>query len=124
MCVACWLSPTPDESLSGYATYMEHDMTTVAANHGLVLPYSHDGVALNRRGDLGREVYLFWLDDMEFDGPYLVVDCAARDDYAGRLRQNRRAEVDAEKAKERGFYGVGPVPVMVLFTTPPSITPN
>ena len=67
------------------------------------------GVALDRRGDLGRTVWIEWSDG-DVDGPFLVIDCAKRKHVGGCI-----VEVDASVAKKRGFYGVDRVPVRVYF---------
>ena len=59
-----------------------------------------------------------WAADGSIVGPLPVVDCAQKAHYAKRERQGRVVEVSARVAKERGFYGVGPVPVMVWFEKP------
>src|SRR5512139_3157200 len=122
--LSTWSSPTSDPEISGLATYYRPDlMQQVAANRHMVAyepPYL-GGVALNRAGDLGRTVWLRW-EDGTTDGPYRVVDCAKRSDYL--LRRGRIVEVDAETAQRRGFYGIGPVPVTVLFCEPAAWAPN
>jgi hypothetical protein len=118
--LSTWRSPTSDAEVAGAATYYRPGvMQEVARNRGLKAydPPFLGGVALNRAGDLGRKVWLRWADGA-VEGPFLVVDCAARGDYTKRLSQKRVAEVDAETARRRGFYGVGPVPVTVLFEPP------
>src|SRR5512139_1973489 len=118
--LSTWSSPTSDPEISGLATYYRPDlMQRVAANRHMVAyepPYL-GGVALNRAGDLGRTVWLRW-EDGTVDGPYRVVDCARRIDYPLRLAQGKVVEVDAETAKRHSFYGIGPVPVTVLFGEP------
>lgn len=116
-----WTSETPGVVVSGDATYMAPkygpNLEVVAANRGLSLDDYAGGVALNRLGDLERVVWISW-GDGEVDGPYLVVDCADKDDYGTRVAKGREAEVGARVAKDRGFYGVGPVPVKVWFEHP------
>ena len=110
-----WLRPTEEEYLDGYATYMDYGvMDKVISNRGLQWP---DGVALNRAGDRGREVWLLW-GDGSISGPLKVVDCAQRDHFARKEKWGHVVEVSAELAQERGFYGVGKVPVSVLFEAP------
>ena len=113
--VSGWSQPTEARSIEGYATYYaEGLMDRVISNRGL--GYG-DGVALNRAGDLGRNVWLVW-DDGSITGPMPVVDCAQQNHYAERVNRGRVVEVSAELAMEKGFYGVGPVPVTVLFEPP------
>ena len=113
--ILLWTSMTTAPTLEGKATYYDEGiMQRVIANRGW--DYA-DGVALNRAGDLGRTVWLLW-EDGTIDGPLPVVDCAQRDHYRTREDQSRVVEVSAELAQKRGFYGVGPVPVTVLFHEP------
>lgn len=110
-----WPVPTEEPTIQGGATYYAPGlMEQVAARRGLDLEPYAGGVALNRAGDLGRQVVLQW-EDGTITGPYLVVDCARSDHYDDRLRQNYVVEVDAQTAQLRGFFGVGPVPVTVWF---------
>jgi hypothetical protein len=110
-----WPVPTAEPSIRGRSTYYAPTvMEEVTAARGLDLSPYAGGVALNRAGDLGRLVLLEWWDGA-VTGPYLVVDCARRDHYDQRESQNYVVEVDAQTAMARGFYGVGPVPVIVWF---------
>ena len=111
-----WASMTTAPAIQGEPTYYDEGiMQRVIANRGLTWA---DGVALNRAGDLGRTIWLLWPDGT-VDGPLPVVDCAQRGEhYRTRERQNRVVEVSAKLAQQRGFYGVGPVPVTVLFSEP------
>jgi len=113
--LAGWSQPTEADALEGYATYMSPGvMDTVISNRGF--GYA-DGIALNGAGDMGRNVWLVWKDGT-ITGPLPVVDCAQENHYLDRERQGRVAEVSAELAQEKNFYGVGPVPVTVLFEAP------
>lgn len=108
-----WSSRSPD-TLHGRATYYSPGkMAQVARYRGMDLTYYQGGVALNRRGDLGRVVWLEF--DGAIEGPFLVVDCARRQHYKARLRAGYVVEVDAETALRHDFYGVGPIPVKVFF---------
>lgn len=110
-----WDTPTPAAHVDGMATYYAPGLLARVAAYRGVDTSAHAGiVALNRAGDLGRTVWLQWADGAA-EGPFLSVDCARRGDYALRLQQNRVVEVDATVARQRGFYGVGPVPVRVWF---------
>ena len=115
-----WSSTSPS-NLEGRATYYSPGlMRQVAENRGMDLSGYLGGVALNRKGDLGRVVWLEWDDAVE--GPYLVVDCAKRRHYKVREWKNYVVEVDAFTAKRHGFYRVGPHPVKVYFDDAVSCT--
>jgi len=108
-----WGSRSP-QNLEGRATYYAPGlMETVAANRGYDLDGYLGGVALNRKGDLGRAVWLEW--DNAVEGPFLVVDCAQERHYHLREEQNRVVEVDAATARRHWGYGVGPAPVKGYF---------
>jgi NAD(P)-dependent dehydrogenase (short-subunit alcohol dehydrogenase family) len=93
-------------------------MKTAAANQGFTITDKYvDGVALNRKGDKGRDVWILWPSGV-VDGPYLSVDCAAAHHYQRRVDQGRIIEVSAVEADRHGFYGVGPVRVTVFFFDP------
>jgi len=112
---ADWTIPTPSD-LAGKATYYAPGlMREVAENRDLNVE-GFGAVALNRAGDLGRVIWLDWGEGPE--GPYLSVDCAQEAHYQDRIAAGRAVEVSAREAKRRGFYGVGPVPVKVLFRLP------
>ena len=113
--LAGWSEPTPDPAVEGLSTYYAPGlMAQVIENRGL--DYA-DGVALNACGDLNRPVWLLW-PDSSVDGPLPVVDCAQEAHYQDRIDQGRVVEVSARLARERGFYGVGPASVTVLFDAP------
>lgn len=119
---AIWADPTPQDEIEGRATYYAPGlMAQVAINRSMDLDGHLAGVALNRSGDLGRTVWIQW-DDGAIDGPFLVVDCAQQGAHFERREwQGYVVEVPAWVARMRGFYGVGPAPVTVLFDPPPSV---
>src|SRR5690606_6463189 len=77
-------------------------------------------VALLRAGDLNRRVWLQWADGI-IEGPYLVVDVAARQHIAHLLARNWVVDVDYRTAMRRGI--VNPVPVTVLAAPSDGIQP-
>lgn len=94
-----WRRPTSASTITGdLSYYAAGKMATAAARRGLSLAGYVGGVALMRRGDLGRVVWLKvagpdpgeWL---PWAGPFLVVDCAGRLHYAGLVKRERAAEV-------------------------------
>ena len=102
------------QNLEGQATYYSHGlMERVAENRGMDLTGYMGGIALNRKGDLGRVVWLEWGSVTE--GPFLTVDCARKGHFQAREDDGRVVEVDAQTAQRHGFFGVGPVPVKVIF---------
>ena len=110
-----WLLPSvgPVYGLTTY--YADGLIQEVAANRHMDLAGYLNGVALNRRGDLGRAV---WLEhDGQFYGPMLAVDCSALEDYPERLRQGYVAEIPYRLAQEWSM--AGPVPVTVHFRRVP-----
>lgn len=111
-----WEEKTPTDILMGEATYYNDGvMRQTILNKGLSLS---DGVALNRKGDIGRTVWLQW-GDGSVTGPLQVVDCAQRiGHYEKRERQGRVVDVSAALAKAQGFYKWGPILVMVWFKQP------
>jgi hypothetical protein len=118
MWAALWTIPTSEPSIAGWTTYYAPDvMEQVAANRGMDLTGYAGGVALNRRGDLGRKIWIRW-GDGTVEGPFLVVDCAARQDYPARETAGLVLEVDAQTARRSRFFGIGPVPVVVHFVYP------
>ena len=118
--VIMWSSMS-SRNLEGQATYYSPGlMEKVAENRGMDLSGYMGGVALNRKGDLGRVVWLDWGGVTE--GPFLVVDCAQKAHYRVREKQFRVVEVSAEIAQKHGFYGVGPHPVTVWFYNTVSCT--
>ena len=114
-----WGAASPHgEVLVGTATYQDYGvMDGVLEYRGSSLPPIR-GLALNRSGDRGRWAWVQWADG-SIDGPLLVVDCVQRDRFLLRESWGVVAEVSAELAAHRGFYGVGPVPVVVWLDEPP-----
>ena len=111
-----WMRPTTETVLEGTATHMDPGLIReVAFNRGMSLMGYIDAVALNRRGDIGKEVYLQRVLDGSVVGPLLVVDCVDFKDYARREGQGKVAETSAMLARLWDFYYVGPEPVRVFF---------
>lgn len=107
-----WSSPTQAPVISGEATfYAPGVMATVARNRGVSLDGRVGGVALNRKGDLGRDV---WLEvNGRMYGPFLVIDCAQQGHYKDRERLGRVVEVSGRQARKWGMRG--PIKVKVWF---------
>ena len=98
--------------MQGMATYYAPGlMREVAEYRGMDAPLL---VALNRKGDLGRTV---WVRKGGVVYEALVVDCAQEGHFADREVQGRVLEVPYWLAMEWGMRG--PVPVSVHFRRPP-----
>ena len=72
-------------------------------------------VALLRAGDLNRKVWLQW-DDGTVEGPFLVIDVAARHHVPSLLARSWVVDVDYPTAMRRGMNQ--PIPVTVLAAPP------
>jgi hypothetical protein len=68
-------------------------------------------VALLRKGDLGRHVYLRWADGT-VEGPFLVIDVAARHHIGLLLARGWAVDLDYQTAMRHSM--AGPVPVTIL----------
>lgn len=122
-----WETPTPNPYLDGLATYMNPGvMEQTAANRALIdnpddLPLwlTSEGlvcaVALNRRADLGRIVWLRRPGGPTL-GPCLSIDCAALPHLQRRIDQERVVEVGWRIAEHWGMER--PIPIRVLFHNP------
>lgn len=119
-----WTSPTVDAEIHGRATYMNPGrMQETLRNRGIEVPPGFIPVALNRKGDLGRKVWVQWPPDDDHPqgqiNQALVVDCAQAQHFNARERQRLIVEVSAEVAGEHDFYLLGPMGgVTVLFANP------
>lgn len=72
-------------------------------------------VALLRAGDLDRKVWI-QLENGEVDGPFQVLDVAARHHIPSLLARNWVVDVDYDTAMRWGMRG--PVPVTILGAPP------
>jgi hypothetical protein len=70
---------------------------------------------------LGERAYLRVPDRADLIGPLLIVDCAARQDYARLQRRGLIAEVDAPLARELGMWRRGPLYGADLYIGEPQI---
>lgn len=69
------LVPYPQHAVGRAAVYYDGIMALVAQNRGLSLKGYKGGVALESCAEVGRAV---WLRFVDWEGPFLVVDCGAR----------------------------------------------
>lgn len=111
-----WQEATPGPYIDGLATfYAPGVMEQVAANRGMDLGSYAGGVALNRAGDLNRDVWIEY--EGRIHGPYRMVDCARRGhDYQKREREGYVIEVSFQQG--RAWHMAGPVNVRVWFVEP------
>ncbi|MGC8782127.1 MAG: hypothetical protein ACP5UQ_14795, partial [Anaerolineae bacterium] len=91
-------TPLPQTGLATfYAPGMMEHVLAVRASHGQVLHCDEcvGTVALLRAGDIGRKV---WLQPPggEMVGPFLVIDCAQREDVAALVERNWVVDVSYE----------------------------
>lgn len=113
-----WAEPTPGRAVSGEASYYAPGiMAAVANRRGLDLAGYRGGVAMMRRGDIGREVWILAEGSEEWAGPFLVVDCAQRIHYPGLVDRGRVIELDRADWRVLGLPD-GPAPVVVSFVGP------
>ena len=101
----------------GFATYADVGVfENTMRVRGIVPITGTVPIALNAKGDLGRDVWLRWpsgrIDKAQ------VVDCAQEGHYQARLDNLFVVEVPAEIAKREGFYAWGPWPVEVWYKFP------
>jgi hypothetical protein len=111
-------SPLP---VRGRAMYYNPGIMTEVLSYRLQLKQVEDCgncvgyVALLRAGDLNRRVWLQW-NDGTVEGPFLVIDVAARHHVPSLLARNWVVDVDYQTAMRRGMNQ--PIPVTVLAAPP------
>lgn len=115
--VATWAEPTAQGALVGDAAFYGpgHNMAEIAERRGLSLEGMAGGVALMRRGDLGRVVWI-WIRG-RWRGPFRVVDCSQRGHYAMNLARGRAVDLGWATWQALGLPA-DLVPVVVRFTDP------
>jgi len=122
-----WDQPTPGVSIDGKATYYSARLLEeVASNRGMELGDHIGFAAMNRKGDLGKVIYVEYLGkDKELYGkiigPLLVVDVAQEGaHYEEREGKNLIVELSFEQAMEWNMKG--PIPVRVYLENPFPVT--
>jgi hypothetical protein len=117
-----WSTPTHADRIEGAATFMSQGrMEQVVANRHITLDGYVGAVALNRQGDLYRDVWI--QHDGTISGPYLVVDCAqAGQDFEVREAQHRILEVGWDLAQ--AWHMRGPHDVTVWLVEPSTASPE
>jgi hypothetical protein len=114
-----WLSPTEEIELEGTAK-IHNWIADTAEYRGYDLDGYAGGVALMAYGDLGREVWVAV--DGDWHGPFLSVDCAARDHYDGRMEKGDVIEI-SRRWWEKLELPLDLVEVRVRFAPPPLLIP-
>ncbi len=101
-------------AFSGAMTsYAEGVMERVASKRGYGLGGYRGGVALMGCGDIGAKVYIR-RPGFDWDGPFLVVDCSARQGvYHNIMVKGLAVEVDYQTAKRYGSFTLPWVDVRV-----------
>ena len=79
-----WFTPAPYFSYGNAVFYAPNVMEGTARHRGFSLDGYLDGVAMLSPADIGRTVWLR-RPGHEWEGPYLVVDCARRGDMYGTI---------------------------------------
>ena len=98
-----WFMPAPIWSEGKAVYYAPGVMEATAAYRDLDLTGYMDGVAMASPADIGRDVWLK-LPDGEWEGPYLVVDCAKRGDiYPITVGRGEVVEVGFRTAERWGM---------------------
>lgn len=114
-----WETPTTAVTLTGRASYYRPGlMRSVQHYRGIELEPGQVCVALNRKGDLGRDV---WIGHRGAWYRAVSCDCAQKGHYPARLAGGYVVEVPFWLAEDWGMAGVGPVDVEVRFTEPERI---
>jgi len=109
-------SPSGSFPRSGRAMYYNPGIMAqvlsfrMQSNHVSTCPECVGYVALLNRSDLNRKVWIEW-DDGDIEGPFLVIDCAAKQHVESLLSRNWVVDVDYATAMRRGMYN--PLPVTV-----------
>lgn len=95
--VESWFAVAPDLTRGAVVYYSPGLMEATARWRGLNLEGYIGGVALPACADIGAEV---WIKDQDWEGPFLVVDCARRSDIYGVIvHRNEAVEVDYRTAQ-------------------------
>jgi hypothetical protein len=90
-----WYTPAPDHIVGKAVFYAPYMMRATAEYRGLDLDGYLDGVSLMSPADIGQTVWIKRPGE-EWEGPFLVVDCARRSDMYGVIVHN-------EEVVEVGF---------------------
>ena len=98
------LEPQPIYTSGVAVFYAPGVMESVSRYRKMPLDDYVDGVALMSCADIGQKVWIKQLEVGEWEGPFLVIDCAARHDYYGVTIFNQEVvEVGFETAVRWGM---------------------
>ena len=96
--IETWFTPAPDHFSGRVVYYDQGVMEATATWRGLSLDGYVDGVALMSPADIGHRVWIKF--DGNWEGPFLVVDCARRGDmYPVIMHREEAVEVGWETAQ-------------------------
>lgn len=114
--IETWFTPAPDHFSGRVVFYNQGAMEATAAWRGLSLDGHLDGVALMSPADIGHKVWIKF--DGEWEGPFLVVDCARRGDmYPVIMHREEAVEVGWETAQRWNLKP--PYPIIEISKTQP-----
>ena len=108
-----WLKPSPPIISGALSSYDRGVMESVAGYREMSLSGFKDGVALMSCADIGK---VAWIQrpGHNWDGPFLVVDCSAREDmYVNTVIKGLVGEIGYKTAQEWGSRSWGYVRVSV-----------
>ena len=101
----------------GVATYYNPGVMDIVVRNrttwGQLKPdVSRPFVALMDCSLIGHKVWIWWVKERVFEGPFIVADCAARKDIPALKRKRFAVDVEWRIARKHGMKG--PVPVRVF----------
>lgn len=102
-----WMRGHPQYSYGAAVWYAPHVMEGTARARGLSLDGFLDGVSLMSPSDIGKTVWIRF-PGQEWDGPYLVVDCAQINHHFAAVYYNKEViELGWETALKYNMVGPG-----------------
>lgn len=103
-----WMIPHPTHSVGRAVWYAPGVMRSTALARGYSLDGYVDGVSLLSPSDVGETVWMRQSGDVEWEGPYLVVDCAQINHHFAAAYYNKETvEVGWDTALRWGMVGPG-----------------
>ena len=115
-----WDQPTPGVSIEGKASFYNiRRMQEVAYNRGMELDGAIDFVSMNRKGDLGR---LVWIEkDGVVYGPYRNIDCSQEGEHY-LAREDKKLVIEVSWEQAQAWKMIRPIPVRVWLVPPDKVT--